>query len=139
MEIDITAFFNSAEPSNFSASRMERGDNVAKETWSAACEQGADSPMLTTDEQLNAMRKWAKESGAWDKAEIAAWSPDEVNALFIQLVSGDMREANLSPDMTDEDWKEYEKRSEADEVAGRIYGGPLLVSGHAGKVFYMLD
>lgn len=138
MEIDITRFFNECEPSDFSASRMERGDNAAKETWNAAKEEGADKPLLNTSDELDAMRKWAKETGAWNKEEIAAWSDEELNALFIQLVSGDMREADLSPNMTDKQWRDYARRQERGEVSGSIYGGPLVCSEHAGKVFFGL-
>jgi hypothetical protein len=38
------------------------------------------------------MKQWMKETGAWDSKERAAYTHAMLNALFIQLVSGDMRE-----------------------------------------------
>jgi hypothetical protein len=139
MDIDITSLFNDADPFEFSASRAERGANAGAETWRNAKEEAAGKPLLTTPDELDAMCAWAKETGAWEEDEIAQWSDVDVNALFIQLVAGDMREADLGPDMTAEDWRRYAKRSERGEVAGRIYGGPLLAAGNEGKIFYSLD
>ena len=92
MEIDITNFFNNAEPFDFSASVAERGENAGRDTWNNAKREGAASPLLTTPEQLDALRSYVKGFGAWDDDEIAAWDDAECNALFIQLISGDMRE-----------------------------------------------
>lgn len=65
------------------------GDNAARITWQAA--KDADFLLLDSPDKLEAMRAWAKSSGGWGAEEIAAWSPVELNALFIQLVSSDMR------------------------------------------------
>jgi hypothetical protein len=106
MEIDITSFFESADPFEFSASRAERGQNAGPETWANAKREGAESPLLTTEEQFDALRDHVRGFGAWDADEIAAWDAAELNALFIQLISGDMREADL--DNGDPDWEVYE-------------------------------
>jgi hypothetical protein len=45
-------------------------------------------------------------------------SADECNALFIQLISDDIREAGLDEDFLKEfDWNEYEERQEAGYIA----------------------
>lgn len=106
MEIDITRFFESADPFEFSASRAERGQNAGPETWANAKQEGADAPLLTTPEQMQALRDHVKEFGAWDAEEIAAWDDIECNALFIQMVSSAMREADL--DSGEPDWEAYE-------------------------------
>ena len=62
-----------------------------------------------------AMRAWAKDSGGWNDEEIAAWSDNELNALFIQLVSGDIREMGNST------WEEYAALSEAGQVSGCLF------------------
>ncbi len=98
MEIDITRFFNEADPSEFSASRAERGQNAGPKTWANAKTEAAKSPLLTTPEQLEALRRYVQDFGAWSEEEIAAWDDVECNATFIQLVSGDMREAGAEGD-----------------------------------------
>jgi hypothetical protein len=103
MEIDITDFFTSADPFEFSASIAERGQNAGPQTWTNAKEQAANAPLLQT------------------KEETAAWSAVECNALFIQLVSGDMRESGLDDDPDDDDWRDYEKGAEDGRFPGNIF------------------
>lgn len=79
-----------------------------KKSWSAAKREGEESPLLTTPDQIEALRSYVKDFGAWDAEEIAGWSDVECNALFIQLVSGDLREAGLDQDPSDDDWAAYE-------------------------------
>jgi hypothetical protein len=120
MEINITRFVINADPFDFSASRAERGDNAGRVTWNNAKAEGESSPLLITPEQLEALRDHVRGYGAWDKEEIAAWSDAECNALFIQLISGDMREAGMDEcDIEDFDWYEYQQGS----ISGRIYKG----------------
>ena len=134
MEIDITSFFNEAEPYDFSASVAERGENAGRDTWRNAVEEGGKSPILTTAEQLEALRKYAAGFGAWDGEEIAAWSDDECNALFIQLISGDMREieALCTTDDGEVDWAEYERLAEKGTISASLYRGDN------GRIYYYL-
>lgn len=131
MEIDITHFFKEADAFDFSASIAERGVNAGKETWANAKEEGENSPLLTTSDQIDALRSYVKDFGAWSPEEIAAWSDVECNALFIQLVSGDMREAGLDSEPDDDTWSEYERRAEQGNCSGNIYR-------IGDKVFYSL-
>ena len=132
MEIDITRFFNEADPFEFSASRAERGQNAGPETWANAKAEGAASPLLTTPTQLDALRSYVKEFGAGSEEEIAAWTAEECNALFIQLVSGDMREAGAEGVTVEEfDWAAYEKMCES-------HGGNFY-RGDDGRVYYSLS
>jgi hypothetical protein len=122
MEIDITDFFKTAETWNLSGSIATHGPNVARDTWNNAKQEANQSPLLKTKNELDAMRKWAKETGAWSREEIAAWSDEELNALFIQLVTGDMRAAGLEDDdFEDIDWEAYEKWSQ--DYDGSLYRG----------------
>ena len=131
MEIDITDFFNDAEPSDFSASRMEKGDNAGAETWAAAKQEGEASPLLKTPDEINALRSYVKDFGAWSDEEIAAWDSVECNALFIQLVSGDIRETGMFAGESF-DWEEYERGAESGN-----WGGNLFRS--ADRVYYSLQ
>lgn len=115
MEINITAFFATANPMDFSASIAEIGNNAAKFTWDNAKESGFN--LLDTPEKLEAMRKWAIETGAWSAKEVSNWSAVELNALFIQLISGDIREKGGLI------WEEYQEESEAGQVLGALFQG----------------
>ncbi len=121
MEIDITTFFNTTAPMDYSASAAEIGNDAGRATWQAACDDSDDYMMLASDEKREEFRHYVKGFGAWSEDEIRAWSDQELNALFIQMVSGDMREANL--DCPEPDWEQYEKDSEAGRVRGNIFKG----------------
>lgn len=91
MEIDITSLLkvNQFERSH---SRMEGGDNAGQNTWRASLEAAKETVLLDTEEKLQAMRDFARSSGGWTAEEIAAWSAEEINALFLQWVAGDCRQ-----------------------------------------------
>ena len=130
MEIDVTQFFRTAEASDFSASQMELGPNAGRITWSNAMREASDAPMLTTPEQLDALRDHAREYGAWDDAQIDAWTDDECNAFLVQEVAAAIRESDL--DTCDPDWKAYEADCDAGRASGRM--GP----GSDGRIWFYL-
>lgn len=92
MEINITSLLE-ADLFRFSHSAHEGGENAGRNTWNAAKEEVATAPLLQTPEQLQALRDYVRGFGAWDKEEIDAWDEVECNALFLQLIAGDVREA----------------------------------------------
>ena len=63
--------------------------------------------------------------GGWNAEEIAAWSDVELNALFNQLVSGEVRQIeDLCSDEDGEiDWKEYERLANKGTLSGSLYRG----------------
>ena len=128
MEIDITDFVNDEDPSQFSASQAELGANAGKITWRNAMDH--TPPMLTTPEHFDALRDWARDSGGWDEEERAAWTDQECNALFVQIISGDLREMPTDDD-GEIDWEEAEKLANAGRIHGCIYRS-------ADRVFYYL-
>jgi hypothetical protein len=133
MEIDITDFFKDVDTWEFSGSIATHGPDAGKRTWNAAKGQAAREPLLNTPEALDAMRQWAKETGAWSREEIAAWDDVELNALFIQLVTGEMREAGLEDqDFEDIDWEAYEARAQEGQISGAIF------KGDDGRIYYYL-
>ena len=132
MEIDITHFFEDANPFAFSRSVAEAGKDAGATSWKNALEEGARAPLLSTPEELDALRDYVRGFGAWSPEEIAAWSAGECNALFIQLVSDDMREGRLDSDPDESDWKEYERGAESGQCSGNIYRGD------DGAIFYYL-
>lgn len=122
-DIDITDFFNNAAPMDYSASPCEIGQNAAADTWRAACDDSEDYMMLSTPELREEFRDYVKGFGAWDEEEIAAWTDLELNALFIQMVAGDMREGDLEPESDSEAWESYRRRAEEGSISGRIWHG----------------
>ena len=106
---------------DYSASVAEIGYNAARSTWQAAVDDSDDYLMLDSDEKREEFRRYVKGFGAWTEDEIRAWSDQELNALLIQMIAGDIREAKLDTD--NPDWEQYEKDSEAGRVAGRIFKG----------------
>jgi len=128
MEINIQALFDAdCNPANYSASVAELGPDAAARTWSNAMQRAAyGSPLLDTPEKLAAMRKWAIETGAWPAKAVDGWGATECNALFLQLVAGDMREkAGL-------DWAEYRAASGEGSVSGALF------EGIDGQIYYYL-
>lgn len=135
MEIDITALAEEGDLFEFSASAAERGQNAGPETWANAKEEAKSSPLLTSEDQLNAWRDYTRGFGAWEDSEIDAWTPIECNALFIQFVSGDLRTAQeLCPGdgPGDIDWEAYQKLSEDGTCSGNIYASDDQVFAHVG-------
>ena len=121
MEIDITDFFMRACPRDYSASVAEIGANAGADTWSAAVDDAPDWDLLTSDDEREAFREFVRGFGVWTDEEISAWSDRELCALFIQFVSGDMREADISAKSTEDDWRRYQCDEESGRVSSRIY------------------
>lgn len=103
MEVEVTHLVNRADDmAYYSASRAELGDDAGAVTWQNAMDcfdpenLDADPPLVSTEEQLQAARDWFAEFGAWEPEEIAAWNAQEVNALLLQFVAGDIREGSDS-------------------------------------------
>lgn len=116
MELNITKFFNEVCPRDYSASVAEIGANAGADTWRAACDDSADYMILDNDEKREAFRDFVRDSGGWNKEEIYSWSNLELNALLLQWIAGDIREAGLDDGV---DWEDYNKS----ENAGRLFKG----------------
>lgn len=127
MEIDITDFFNNCAPMDYSASCAELGDSAGADTWRAACDDAPDYDLLDSDEKRQAFREHIAGYGAWGADEIAGFSDLELNALLMQFIAGDIREADL--DGTATDWEAYEADDSQAHNIGR---------GDDGRVYYYL-
>lgn len=135
MEINITSLLEE-DLFQFSRSRMEGGENAGRNTWNAAKEAGTDSPILTTPEELQALRDYVKGFGAWDAEEIAGWDDTECNALFLQLIAGDVRGAGWDS-LEDAEWDDEggiidSRTGERSESCGHLYRGDN------GAIYYYL-
>ncbi len=121
MYIDITSLLE-LECFNLSHSRAEGGENAGQNTWNASKAQANKTPLLDTEEKLEAMRDFARSSGGWTREEIAAWNAEEINALFLQWVAGDVREAGADS-LDGIDWEEYEKMATEGRVSSNLSKG----------------
>lgn len=90
MELNITQFVNTQHPSDYSASVAELGWNAGQLTWNAAKE--CEVTLLHTDDEIQETKDFFESFGAWDAEEMSARTNNEVNALLIQFISGDMRD-----------------------------------------------
>ncbi len=124
MELNITHLFTEESPfSPFDCSnnRATLGDNAGQLTWQASCETAAQITLLDTDDKRQEFRDWVKEFGAWSVEEIAAWSDTELNALLLQFIAGDVREAFGDSDVSEWDWADYEVRAERGSISSNLF------------------
>lgn len=129
MEINITKFFNEARPRDYSASCAEIGQDAGRITWRAACDDSAEYMLIDTDEKRDTFHAHVRGFGAWSDDEINAWSDIELNALFIQLVSADIRESGLDAGI---DWPEYYEQAEHGTVSGNLFRAD------DGQIYYLI-
>jgi hypothetical protein len=126
MEIDITDFVRTAETHELSASVAEMGENAGKITWNNALREASIVQLIDADHR-DAFESWAREFGAWERDEIAAWSLDECNALLLQYIAGDLNTLeSLCYSDDDEfciDWDEAERLSQKGTIGGNIFKG----------------
>ena len=133
MELDITEVFNKivGEPQLYSASQFELGPDAGKITWQAANTFSNDTLLLNTDEKQEAAIGFFAGFGAWSDDELRVMSRQELNALLVQFIAGDIRESvSLQDDPID--WDEYEAECQQGTVAGYLFYSE-------GKVYYTLE
>lgn len=122
MELNITHLIEADNMMDYSASVAEIGTNAGRDTWNAAMEEfdtdyGDMKPLVNGDD-IQTAKDYFGEFGAWDDEERATWTDQEVNALLLQFIAGDIREAG--DDLT-EDYEAYQARAEAGEISGNIF------------------
>ena len=118
MEIDITDWITSIDPSMLSGSVAELGDRAGEITWQNSCDAVADFNPLPDADALQEFREWLKPWGAWDDLEIAAMSDDHLRALCLQWIAGDWREAFEDQEPN---WEDYQIRAEAGSCPSSFY------------------
>lgn len=124
-ELDISHIIGSDDfvPFDLSNNRATLGDDAGTLTWSASKEAAQCIPLLDTEEKKEAFRVFVRESGGWDDEEIAAWDDTELNALCLQWIAGDIREAFGDAQPSEWDWEQYEADARAGQVSSRLYRG----------------
>jgi hypothetical protein len=109
MEIDITEFYNTADTRQFCNSIANSGDlNIGEKTFSNAL-QATLYAYILPKEATEIFREFISDMGMSDTDNL---NKDELTAVFIQLISGDIQEKGKST------WDEYQKD---EQVAGRLF------------------
>jgi len=131
LEVIVTRLITDLDPAEISGSIAERGQNAGQETWDNAVEAAEEEPVLKDDER-DAARAYFKGFGAWTKAEIAAWSNEELDALVLQYAAGDLRELQRcapGKGLGGIDWDEAQALQEEGTCGGSlfIHGDDLYV------------
>lgn len=121
MEINLSSLLD-ANMFQFAHSCAEGGERAGGNTWSAAIRHAGSTrpPLLPDEEACQAFRDWLKDFGAWDEEERAAMGPTECNALLLQFIAGDVREAGAD-NLDSIDWEEYEKDSQEGRISGNLF------------------
>jgi len=123
MEININKYFeNELCPSDFFASVAELGNNAGQLTWSYANEESEDTVLLTTFEQFAAFIDHMESMGFDFDEDEKPMDGRELNALFMQLISGDIRESEGLSECPI-NWNLYEHESEQGQVSSYIFKG----------------
>ena len=126
MEINVSAIIDDTRnnPTRFSASIAETGlENIGQITWNNAKEQKS---FALTKDQIEPVKNYIREFGAWDDDEIDSWDAEETTALFVQFVSGDYRNLEnefeqLGYDIDDFDDDQFQEVTE--NFGGSLYKG----------------
>ena len=136
-QLDITHLVSSENfvPFDLSNNCATLGDNAGQLTWRASMEASKDiaPPLLDTEEKKDDFRQFVKESGGWKEDEINSWDDTYLNALLLQWIAGDIREAFGDQDFTEWDWQDYEEQYKAGQISSRLF------KGDDGKIYFDIN
>lgn len=128
-QIKITKFFSEAEPFKYSHSIAEGGPTAGKDTWSAAvADANQYAYLLDTPDKCATFKEHMKGMGFSEADEMDVWPHEQLVALFVQLISGDIRESGITENSADE-FAAWEARAD---------GGGRMYRGDDGEVYYYL-
>lgn len=117
MELDITDMVNdSVEMPNLSGSCLEHGADAGQITWDNAKDYASVRPILNGHDEIEQAIRHLREFGAWSEEEIRNWPINELNAVMIQLIAGDIREMEACGT-----YEEYLVESERGTVPSNIF------------------
>ena len=127
MELDIT-FLIEKDPNiliNYSASIAEIAENAGSITWENSLK--LNHAFVSQSGDIDNAKRYFEGFGAWCAEEIAAWTNQELNAVILQLVVGDLREyLKAVKTKTPKELKRWEEN----------HGGNIYKSGN--KYYYYL-
>ena len=131
VRFNVSRMFDAVEPRDVSNSVANLGARAAELTWQNAlriAERHASWLLSPLADACGYVTDWAAETGAWTRADIAAWSDEECLALLVQNVASDLRslgaddcELSECPGNAHEDGTEHGWYwNEAGEVLGEV-------------------
>lgn len=123
LELDITHMLDESMFS-LSGSVVEHGENAGSKTWNNCLQYAQHTPLLKSKEEIEHARNYFKDIGPWSDGERAKWSDNEVQALIIQLIAGDIREM--------EAYDSFEEYEQSEQVSHNIFKSE-------DKFYYTLD
>lgn len=116
MEIKVTEYVKNVDCRQFSDSIHNSGlENIGLLTWNNAVRQIEAESLITADQQQEA-RDWLAGFGAWSDDEIKGWQDNEVEALLLQFIAGDIQEMEMFAT-----YEEYQEAAEAGQVSSRLF------------------
>lgn len=126
--IPIGTFWAEFCPSDYSASMAEIGQQAGPDTWRAAMDDAEDWPILSDAAALDSFLTQCESSGAWTNEDLQRMTPQEIKALALQWLAGDMRDILQLPfgvrvDPAAVDWDAVQARCEGGQCSGSIFPG----------------
>lgn len=109
-EIDITDWWKTTDDEALrllSGSIAELGPRAGALTWENAMRAALAVPELS-EEHMQALTDYFIGMGAWESAEIAAWSNQHMRAMVVQECASAAREWGLSGETPDTQWPSEE-------------------------------
>ena len=128
MEINITPLKEMEAPM-LSASNFKMGTGAGKITWDNCMLEVKTHYLINTPSKRIALRDHIRGFGAWDDEEIDNWDANELNAFFLQMIAGDIREAGYDY-LEDIDWIDYQEQVEDGTISG------LMFKADDGDIYY---
>jgi hypothetical protein len=104
LEIEVTKFVKQEDPNEYSNSVANMGKDAARITWQNA--QDCDHSFVT-EENKQEFVDYFKEFGAWTEEEMQEWPINELNALFIQEMSAQIKSEDTCSMFQTDDGKWY--------------------------------
>ena len=115
-ELDVSAI-QDADVEYMSASECELGPDAGRITWDNSL-RFAEAHPLATEENAEDIRSHFYEYGAWDRAEIDAWSDTELSAMVWQEAAADYR---CFLEHCEGSLRKYRRECEVGSIAGRLF------------------
>lgn len=95
IKANVSKMFSHRDPWDCSNSAANLGPNAGQLTWDCALEvaENASEWLLSpVSDACEGIQEWARDTGAWDADEIAAWPDTHCLALFVQNVASELRD-----------------------------------------------
>lgn len=114
-EYDVTHLVEEVDCGMLSGSVAELGPAAGRITWNNSLQEGRDRPLVTED-QMEELRSYFADYGAWDEEEIAGWTLEDMNGMVVQEAASNVREMEAF-----DTYEEYQEAAERGSVSGQLW------------------